>query len=215
MLIPLFPLDAVLFPGTRTPLHIFEERYRAMLRDVLARDGRFGLVAGAGSEPPPGSVGVVAQVVTHQPLDDGRSNILVQGVERFLLREIEPSDTPYLVASVIPFDDEPGAPPISTESLRALRDLGRRCRRAMATLADLPVDGEWAHDRAEETFQVAASVPWDPGQSAPFLILRSPAERADLLLRILPGVVPDLERRASVHRRAGTNGHGPHRPGIA
>jgi Lon protease-like protein len=215
MLIPLFPLDAVLFPGTRAPLHIFEDRYRAMLGDILARDGQFGLVAGAGSEPPPGSVGVVAQVVTHQPLEDGRSNILVEGVGRFVVQGIEATDAPYLVARVVPFDDEPGAPPISAASLRALRDLGARCRRAMATLADLPAEGDWAHDQAEETFQVAASVPWDPGQSAPFLILRSPAERADLLLRILPGVVPDLERRAAVHRRAGGNGHGPHRLGTA
>lgn len=212
MLLPLFPLDVVLFPGTRAPLHIFEDRYRSLLRDILGGDRLFGIVSGAGSEPPPGSVGVVAEIVTHQALDDGRSNILVHGAERFVVQELVASDRPYLVAKVVPFTDEADAPPLSSESLRTLRALGTRCRRAMATLADLPNDDDASHELGELTWQVAATVPWDPSQGAPFLMLRTPGDRAELLLRLLPGIVPDLERRAAVHRKAGTNGHGLHPP---
>lgn len=212
MLLPLFPLDVVLFPGTRAPLHIFEDRYRSLLRDILGGDRLFGIVSGAGSEPSPGSVGVVAEIVTHQALDDGRSNILVRGAERFVVQELVASDRPYLVAKVVPFTDEADAPPLSSESLRTLRALGTRCRRAMATLADLPNVDDASHEPGEPTWQVAATVPWDPAHGAPFLMLRTPGDRAELLLRLLPGIVPDLERRAAVHRKAGTNGHGLHPP---
>ena len=43
-LIPLFPLPLVLFPGTAVPLHIFEERYKIMIRDVMDGDETFGIV---------------------------------------------------------------------------------------------------------------------------------------------------------------------------
>lgn len=212
MLLPLFPIDVVLFPGTRAPLHIFEDRYRSLLRDILRGERLFGIVSGAGSEPPPGSVGVVAEVVTHQALDDGRSNILVRGTERFVVQELVESDRPYLMAKVVTFADEADAPHLGSESLRTLRALGTRCRRAMATLADLPLVEDAPQEPGELTWQVAATVPWDPSQGAPFLMLRTPGERAELLLRLLPGIVPDLERRASVHRKAGTNGQGLHPP---
>jgi Lon protease-like protein len=210
MLLPLFPLDVVLFPGTRVPLHIFEDRYRALLADVLAGDGVFGIVAGHDREPEPGALGVVAHVLTHQPLEDGRANILVEGVGRFVVRSLAFTERPYLVANVAAFDDEADAPELNPESLRTLRELGNRCRRAMATLADLPEEGGWSRDGAEITFQVAGQVPWEAAQAAPLLALRTPRARAELLLRILPGIVPDLERRAEVHRRARTNGKGAH-----
>ena len=210
MPLPLFPLDVVLFPGARAPLHIFEDRYRALLADVLSGDGTFGIVAGTAHVPGPGALGALARVVTHQPLDDGRSNILVEGAGRFVVRELVPSARPYLIAEVAAFDDEPGGDPVAPDALRTLRALGARCQRAMATLADLPEERGLIGVSEDPTFEVAALMPWEPAQALPLLALRTPRERAALLLRILPGVVPDLERRAGVHRRAGTNGKGGH-----
>jgi len=210
MPLPLFPLDVVLFPGARVPLHIFEDRYRALLADVLSGDGTFGIVAGTDHVPGPGALGALARVVTHQPLDDGRSNILVGGAGRFVVRALVPSSRPYPIGDVAAFDDEPGGDPIAPDALRALRELGARCRRAMATLADLPEERVPIGTGEDPTFEVAAQVPWESVQALPLLALRTPSERAALLLRVLPGVIPDLERRAEVHRRAGTNGKGGH-----
>jgi Lon protease-like protein len=209
--LPLFPLGFVLFPGTQAPLHIFEERYRALLRDVLAVDGTFGIVPpGTDDVPAPGSIGVRARVISHQLLPDGRSNLLVEGDTRFILTRLRDSTSPYLVGDVEFFDDEPDQTVLETDTELQLRTLAGRCRRAMATLADAPADGNWSGDPAVLTFQVAAALPWDAAQARPLLAMRSAVDRAEVLLRILPGVVPDLEQRAAVHHRAGSNGKGPH-----
>lgn len=212
--LPLFPLDLLLFPGTRAPLHIFEERYRALLRDVLDADAAFGILAAGedGAPPATGTIGCVARVVTHQPLPDGRSNLLVEGDRRFILRRILDEQTPYLMGLVDEFDDEEGAEELPADADATLRALAERCRQAMSVLSDLPSEPSWSNDPATFTFQVAGTIPWDAAQARPLLAMRSAAERADLLLRLLPGVVPDLERRADVHRRAGRNGTGPHQP---
>lgn len=211
----LFPLDMVLFPGTRAPLHIFEDRYRALLADITATDGRFGLLPPGpdGEAPPSGTIGTVARVRTQQLLPDGRSNILVEGESRFVLRRLLDEDTPYLNGLVEEFGDEEGAREIPPDAEAELRELAERCRRAMAVLADLSGELDWSEDPGILTFQVAGTIPWDTEQSRPLLAMRSAAERAGLLLRLLPGMVPDLEGRAAVHRRAGSNGHGRHAPG--
>ncbi len=212
--LPLFPLDVVLFPGTRTPLHIFEPRYQAMLTDAIATDGCLGLVAPGpdGGAPTHGSLGCIAQVVTHQPLPDGRSNILVEGGSRFILRRVLEEPTPYLQGLVDEYHDEEGAGDLPADAETTLRSLAERCRAAMSVLADLPAEPAWSRDPALLTFQVAGTIPWDAAQARPMLAMRSAAERAELLLRLLPGVVPDLEQRAAVHRRAGSNGSGHHHP---
>lgn len=215
MLLPLFPLNVVLFPGTRAPLHVFEDRYRAMLADVLAGDGQFGVIGPEGVNPDPGMIGVVARILTHQPLDDGRSNILVEGTTRFMLQESSSDRHPYFLGQVVEFDDEPNPTAVDADLWRRLRDLADRCRKAMVTLADAPVESGWSADLARFTFQIAAAIPWDPEQARPLLAMRSAAERAAMLLQVLPGVVPDLERRAVIHRRAGTNGKGQHQGTIS
>ncbi len=210
--LPLFPLEVVLFPGTRAPLHIFEDRYRAMLADVLAQGGAFGVISPGddGGVPTPGAIGCTATVVSHQSLPDGRSNILVEGGSRFILRRLLDESTPYLLGMVEEFGDEEGSAELPADAEQALRTLAERCRQAMAVLADLPSDPDWSADPSRLTFQVAGTIPWDAAQARPLLAMRSAAERADLLLRLLPSVVPDLEDRAAVHHRAKGNGKGHH-----
>jgi Lon protease-like protein len=104
MELPLFPLHLVLFPGRPLPLHLFEPRYRQMLTDCIAADGRFGVVAiraglevGAAAET--FDVGTIAQIEHVDALADGRFDILSRGVERFrVLRHL--NGTPYLRAEV-------------------------------------------------------------------------------------------------------------------
>ena len=122
--LPIFPLPAVLFPGTPLPLHIFEPRYKRMLADCLAADRCFGItpVPPARDVPEPGTVGCVAEVRVNQELPDGRSNIVVLGGSRFVLARLLDESLPYLVAQVQTFDDDPGTQPASDETttLRSL-----------------------------------------------------------------------------------------------
>jgi ATP-dependent Lon protease len=95
VLLPLFPLPNVVhFPGTRLSLHIFEPRYRQMLLDLLARpaeERRIGMLLVArpleGGEPEILEPGCAGKVIRHDPLPDGRSNIVLEGEFRFAIEE--------------------------------------------------------------------------------------------------------------------------------
>ncbi len=95
--LPVFPLpQVVLFPRALLPLHIFEPRYRAMLKDCLASHGHI-VMAHVVADGEGGRLSVIAgvgSIVEHQPLPDGRSNIVVQGKARVRLTEL-PSRDPY------------------------------------------------------------------------------------------------------------------------
>lgn len=120
--IPLFPLGSVLFPGIRLPLHIFEERYRALVSDLATRaEGparRFGVVAiregwevGADSARQLYEVGCAVRLLDIEQHDDGRYDILTVGVERFRVRSVDAERHPYLVGEVEwlePTEPEPG-----------------------------------------------------------------------------------------------------------
>lgn len=211
--LPLFPLDAVLFPGTTLPLHIFEPRYREMIADVLDDDRRFGLLPpGAdGGLPAHGALGCVAEITVHQPLPDGRANLLVTGGSRFQFVRQRPEALPYFVGDVEPFGDET-SDTLPGDAREALLRLAERARGALHELTGTSPVERWAEDAATLTFQLGGVLPWAPGQAAVFLALRSAAARADLLLQLLPRIVPDLEQRAAVHHRAPTNGKGHHPP---
>src|SRR5678815_179887 len=86
--LPVFPLPVVLFPGVPLPLHIFEPRYRQMLKDIQVTNNLFGIAYFDSSSaetdlPAAGHIGCVAEVNEAQTLPDGRSNILTLGVIRY------------------------------------------------------------------------------------------------------------------------------------
>ncbi|MPT49189.1 MAG: ATP-dependent protease [Sphingobium sp.] len=91
--ISIFPLaGALLFPGAHLPLHIFEPRYRALMRDALARDRLIGMIQPRNDKVRPDlySVGCLGRIVECEALDDGRFDIVLLGVSRFhLLRELD------------------------------------------------------------------------------------------------------------------------------
>jgi uncharacterized protein len=106
--IPLFPLtNVVLFPDVYLPLHIFEERYREMTRDALGADKLIGMTVlregwqeDYGGAPPIYATGCAGTIVHHEALDDGRFNIILQGVSRFEVVAEVASEVPYRVARV-------------------------------------------------------------------------------------------------------------------
>lgn len=106
--LPLFPLNTVLFPGQVLPLHIFEERYRLMIRRCLAEDLPFGVVlikrgrevSTIDDDTEPYSVGTVARIIESTHLTNGSMNIVTVGVERFRIRKLL-RDQPYLRGEVV------------------------------------------------------------------------------------------------------------------
>jgi Lon protease-like protein len=119
MQIPLFPLHTVLAPGIALPLHVFEERYRVMVRRCLDSNSPFGVVLiREGSEVAPrggtsqelaiAGVGTFAEIREANKYADGRWDVLAVGTARFMVREVHTEIAPYLVADVDPYPDEPG-----------------------------------------------------------------------------------------------------------
>ena len=97
-ILPVFPLpDVVLFPGTRKSLHVFEPRYRAMIRDVVGGEETVvvALMSGDGFR----SLGTIGRIEDLELLEDGRFNLTVDGSERVAISEV-PSDKPYRLVRV-------------------------------------------------------------------------------------------------------------------
>jgi uncharacterized protein len=118
--LPLFPLGTVLFPGLVLPLHIFEDRYRDLIRTLLERnegaDRSFGVVAiRRGWEVQDGStsvalydVGCTAEIREANENEDGTFDIVTVGRRRYSITEVLSSDTPYLRAQVSYLPEQPG-----------------------------------------------------------------------------------------------------------
>jgi len=104
---PLFPLNTVLFPFASVQLHVFEERYREMVRNCLDMDLPFGVVLirqgdeVGGVHADPYMVGTAARILRVRTYDDGRMDIHVKGERRFRIRSLDESK-PYLVGMVEP-----------------------------------------------------------------------------------------------------------------
>ena len=89
--LPIFPLpEGVLFPQEVLPLHIFESRYRIMLKSVLETDSMFGVIKFDSKTKSMANIGCCAQIIKHQTTEDGRSNIITIGQQRFQIFQHEP-----------------------------------------------------------------------------------------------------------------------------
>ncbi|MGH7509594.1 MAG: LON peptidase substrate-binding domain-containing protein [Gemmatimonadales bacterium] len=214
--LPIFPLSAVLFPGTPLPLHIFEPRYKRMLADCLAGDRRFGITPtrAAREVPGPGTVGCVAEVRVNQELPDGRSNIVVLGGSRFVLSRLLDESLPYLVALVQPFDDDPDTQP-SMEEAESVRELFTRYFAGLRQLHDSePEELALPEDPLSLSFQVSGAIECDAGVKQRLLAERSTARRVEALILLLPVLTSAVEAGLKVHQRAHTNGKGGSTPDI-
>jgi ATP-dependent Lon protease len=214
--LPIFPLQAVLFPGTPLPLHIFEPRYKRMLADCLAADRRFGItpVTKEGVLPEAGAVGCIAEVRVNQELPDGRSNIVVLGGSRFVLSRILDESLPYTVALVQTFDDDANSSP-APEEVATLRKLFTSYIAGLRELSDTePEEPTLSDEPLSLSFQVAGAVECDPGIKLRLLAERSTSGRVSALIQLLPLLTSGLERALKVHRRAHTNGKGGSTPDI-
>lgn len=150
--LPLFPLNIVLFPGMVLPLHIFEPRYRLMVKRCLEQAAVFGVVLVRPGCPQgrerPHRVGTIARIMTAERLSDGRFNLLTEGGKRFSILE-ERHDEPYLVGLVEELSDSQAEPEVVAMLQCKAKDLFRRYIRVMLAVAgreqlrlDLPDEAE-------------------------------------------------------------------------
>jgi Lon protease-like protein len=128
----MFPLSTVLFPHAALPLHVFEERYRALMGDCLAGDGEFGVVLiSRGPEVGGGDmrvdVGTVARLSQVAELDDGRMLVVARGRQRIIIdRWLDDAPYPRAVVEELPAvsgDDDSRTVAVAVAAVRRLRSL--------------------------------------------------------------------------------------------
>ena len=212
--LPMFPLPLVLLPNELLPLHIFEDRYRKMLKDVEAENRLFGVTLFNSTEsfierPAIGSIGCVAEVRDVQPMPDGRANVITIGLIRYHLIDYVEADEPYPVGDVEFFEDEAE----DLEILNPLADevfaLFKRIARAAHKLSgergvfpDIP-----QAEPEQLSFLVTAAFNLEPKLKYEMLETRSTIERLEKLREILLQTVSKMEQSAEIHKVAKTNGY--------
>ena len=191
--VPIFPLaGAILFPRAQLPLHIFEERYREMVRDALAGPGRIAMIqpmtdlmGGDKGDPPPlFRAGCLGEIVGVEELDDGRFNIVLQGSHRFRLIAEADIGTPYRQADIdlAAFDDrEPDALPLIRRS--AVEQEARRFGDALGLLVDWDAVGQLDDELLVNA--IAQVAPFDPGAKQALLEAQTLTGRADLVVQLM------------------------------
>ena len=184
----IFPLPgALLFPRGHLPLHIFEPRYRAMVSDALARDRRIAMIQprGPGDPPPLFDVGCVGHIREVERLDDGRFNIVLEGLTRFrMIRELNVATMfRQIEADVGAFDDSE-APDALPSIVRA--EIEREARR-FADSRGVMVDWTQVSRLDDETLvnAISAMAPFDAAAKQALLEAVTLDERADLLAQFL------------------------------
>lgn len=197
--IPLFPLEAVLFPGTLLPLHIFEPRYKLMIQHCREKHLSFGvvLVKGEGIAPA-GCTAELLEVV--KEYEDGKLDILTIGRRPFNILEVF-EENEYAEADVEYLDDEPFAEKQPTASLLKLYE---RCHE----LAFGNKPGALDAEKYEcSSYQIASELPLDLAYKQTLLEMRSEDERRRNLAAALDKWLVELAEAARSRRIAGGNGH--------
>ena len=202
-LLPLFPLQVVVFPRTQLPLHIFEERYKEMVGDAIRDNSEFGIVlVKEKGILNAGCTVMVDKVLKSHP--DGRMDILTRGIRRFEIVMLN-QEKPYLRGEVAYFDDDepdPAPTDVQTEALRLYRSWMELEEKSPneAVLSD-----------AQLSFQLAQGI-----EDLDFLhfLLRTRSEtlRLKKVAEFLSEYVPRQRMTASMKKLAPLNGHGPRGP---
>ena len=196
--IGLFPLGIVLLPGERVPLHIFEERYKELIGECLARGVEFGLVLGDRSGiREAGTRAAVVEVLRRFP--DGRMDVVVEGRSRFRVVRVLHRRS-FLTATVEDLDDEEGEP--------AGDPAIDRCLAAYRKVAEAVEVEPEDFDRTARglSFLVAGRIELGVEAKQELLEMRSERFRLLRLAELLEGLVDLLERRRVVRERAAGNG---------
>jgi Lon protease-like protein len=186
-LLPLFPLELVLFPGVPLPLHIFEPRYKEMIAECLELKKPFGVVR-ASSEGV-ADIGCTAEILqVTKKYDDGRMDILTRGVDRFEVLQVN-EDRSFLQAEITFIEDEPSHP------ARQMVEQAVRLHAEIAKLAGTDLAGP-EESAGNLSFLLAGSLPLDLDFKQKLLVTLSETKRLEAVVGYLEAVLPGLRRAA-------------------
>ena len=200
--LPMFPLGTVLFPHAALPLHIFEERYRALAETCLRGDGRFGVVliergyeVGGGDQR--FGVGTIAHIEEAARTPDGRYLLATVGAERFRIRKWL-DDAPFPRAEIDVIGEPKG---VADDAAGRRLEIQRLLGRVLAMSAELgeraaPVGAaQLDDDPLRASFEAAAIAPIGPLDAQRLLELDDPRQRFDQLEEMLVDAAEVLQLR--------------------
>ena len=202
-LLPLFPLDIVLFPKMVLPLHIFEERYKEMIGKCLRSKAPFGvLYTHEGTTARVGCLAGILKVL--KKYDDGRMDLLAQGGDRFEILHFDTSAS-YLQGWSEAFADQDGAQPPDRKAVERLLELFRETARILKRSEAEKVVVSPGYQGL--SFQIAAGFALPKTVKQRVLEGRSETERVAILIAWFNDNLPRLRRTRVAAKRAGSNGH--------
>ena len=184
--ITIFPLTgAILYPGLHLPLHIFEPRYRAMMSDALARDRRIGMIQprpAAGEPSALFDLGCVGRIAEVEALDDGRYNLVLEGVALFrIIRELNvTTQFRQVEAELLPAGAEE---PLSLGARAALELESKRFAEAHGYQVDWDAVGRL--DDESLVNGIAQIAPFDTAAKQALLEAPDIGERAELIVQLM------------------------------
>jgi Lon protease-like protein len=189
----------VLLPGVPVPLHIFEPRYKEMIRECLDQSRHFGIVRMKDEEF--AKIGCTAEILNVlKTYPDGRMNILAEGQRRFEILQVN-QERSFLQADVFYLEDENDPSPAS-ELEKALRLHGQ-----IMELAGAHPEQMSKQESSQVAYRLAGSFPFDPDFQQALLEMSSEAERVRAIVSFFERILPVLQRNARAKRKAGGNGH--------
>lgn len=197
---PMFPLGSVLLPSAVLPLHVFEDRYRQLVRDCLDGDREFGVTliergSEVGGDDQRSMLGTIAQILDAEEYPDGRWGLVAVGTRRFRVdRWLD--DGPYPRADLTDWPDEPDDDP-PVERVETARACLRRVL-ALATelgMAAAPAATEITDDAALASYQMAVLAPLGPFDRQRVLSAASARQRLGLVEGLLNETAQVLEAR--------------------
>ena len=199
--IPLFPLDVVLLPGASLSLHIFEPRYRQMVKRCLDEKSEFGVLLSL----PKGlaRVGCTAEILeVVQRYDDGRADILTVG--RAIFRAVELfTESDLLEGRVDYLEDRESSDTLGKQ--QELIELYETCYTLVFENYPKSIDGELD---AKLSHQITGTLPMDLLYKQQILESRTEADRQERLVAYLRDWATHLQNKKTLRQRAGGNGHG-------
>jgi len=198
-LLPIFPLELVLFPGAPLPLHIFEDRYKEMIGECVAAKRPFGVVRAMAQAV--AEVGCTADIIeVVKKYEDGQLDIICEGRQRFEVVQLD-QELAYLRAEVAFFDDEPEAS--SPEHTQKAIECYSELMSMVENEAETPEP-----DDPQLSFHLIAPLPVDLDFKQTILASRSEAKRIAMTAEYLTAVLPRMKRAIKAREKAGGNGHG-------
>ena len=201
--IPMFPLGLVLLPRMALPLHIFEERYKLMIAECTAGHAPFGIVLFNGSDIQAAGC-TASNLKVLKRYGDGRVDILTQGADRFVIKEIY-DRKPYLEGRVTYFDDGPD------ENVEACQELARRgmaLLKQFAAIAEMQNGFNFSErmDSRTISFVIAGCEGFRKEEKQQFLEMTSTYKRLEKCVAALEKIIERTKITSEIRKIIGGNG---------